>query len=68
MFCAPLLLKVGNAGTHLVRAQRQAGWWEGPLKNYLMSKYLDANPFVYTNLNFGNAGTHLVRAQRQAGW
>ena len=38
--CAPLLLNVGNAGTHLVSAQRQAGCWEGPLKNYLMSKYL----------------------------
>ena len=38
--CAPLLLKVGNAGNHLVRAQRQAGWLEGPLKNYLISKYL----------------------------
>ena len=40
MFCAPLLLEVGNAGTHLVRAQRQAGCPEGPLKNYLISKYL----------------------------
>ena len=41
MFCAPLLLKVGNAGNHLVRAtQRQAGCPEGPLKNYLISKYL----------------------------
>ena len=51
MFCAPLLLEVGNAGTHLVRAQRQAGCWEGPLKNYLMSKYLEYFRFA-TNMDF----------------
>ena len=50
MFCAPLLLKVGNAGNHLVRAtQRQAGCPEGPLKNYLISKNL-GHLYVWMNI------------------